>query len=185
MAETSQTRDPSTERPRETGQARYADDGAYPSDAGDVVRGISRLACAWAQASAHALFDTVAVVNDVAADVTDSVLGSVTPSSAARGAPTHNPDGNPPRRGYGDRRRTQYAGGRDHGQAPVVDQVNSSLSRALRGAADAISRAADEFSRLYDQDRETAPPEPATMRARRAQSPSSAASEPQQEPPAA
>lgn len=132
---------------RGASRARYSDDRDYVSGSADVARDLTRLAFAWTQAGAHALFDTVSVVNNLAADVTDSVIDSL--------APGRDEDEN----GDDDSRSSRTAKGRSADSRrsyrrgpPVLDQVNNSVSRALRDAADVISRTADDFTRAYDDE---------------------------------
>lgn len=124
---------------RSASRGRYSDDRDYVSGSADVARDLTRLAFAWTQAGAHALFDTVSVVNNLAADVTDSVIDSLAP-----GRDDEDDD---------DARASSARGRSSRRRGPaVLDQVNNSVSRALRDAADVISRTADDFTRAYDDE---------------------------------
>jgi hypothetical protein len=137
MADSPPERETASELRRGASRRRSADED-YVSTTTDVARDLTRLAFAWTQAGAHALFDTVGVVNNLAADVTDSVIDSLAPRRDE-----DEGDARPAARGRSFSRR---------GGPPVLDQVNSSVSRALRDAADVISRTADDFTRAYDDE---------------------------------
>ena len=145
MADSPPERETANAPRRSASRARYSDDRDYVSGSADVARDLTRLAFAWTQAGAHALFDTVSVVNNLAADVTDSVIDSLAPGRDEDG----DGDDDSPRASKSrsaDSRRSYRRG------PPVLDQVNNSVSRALRDAADVISRTADDFTRAYDDE---------------------------------
>uniref|UniRef100_B0SZY9 Uncharacterized protein n=1 Tax=Caulobacter sp. (strain K31) TaxID=366602 RepID=B0SZY9_CAUSK len=133
-------------------RGRYSDDRDYVSGSADVARDLTRLAFAWTQAGAHALFDTVGVVNNLAADVTDSVIDSLAPSRTDDRDGDEDGDEDDRRSSRARRGRSASARRSSRRGPPVLDQVNSSVSRAIRDAADVISRTADDFTRAYDEE---------------------------------
>ena len=141
MADSPPERETASASRRGASRARYSDDRDYVSGSADVARDLTRLAFAWTQAGAHALFDTVGVVNNLAADVTDSVIDSLAPGR------DEDEDGDTRASASSARGRSSRRRG-----PPVLDQVNNSVSRALRDAADVISRTADDFTRAYDDE---------------------------------
>lgn len=116
-------------------------------DAGETSRGLAHLATVWAQAAAHAFFDTVGVANQLAADVTDSLI-----------------DGLSPVRVTGGNRGSTTADARSD-SVPVLTQVSNSITRALQDAADVISRNAEQFDRA-SRTGETVPPADSSSAAR-------------------
>src|SRR6267154_5740193 len=123
-------------------RANRSDAPAFATaDSGDVIRSISRLAASWTQAGAHLLFDTVGVINELASDVTDSVIDSLTPAIRTKPAAGAGTD-------EGATRASDDRSGRTS-RAPLLDQLNTSVSRALHDVSDVLSNSAAEMGRGY------------------------------------
>ena len=150
MAEPSQSRARTARRQGASRLRADDDERTYGSDTGDVVRDVSRLAFAWTQAGAHAVFDTVGIVNNLAADVTDSLIESLAPARYDEEDEEED-----------DRRRSSRR------RRPVARQVNQSLSRALRDAADVLARTSDDFRSAYDDQVTDSDDDDATIASRR------------------
>jgi len=134
----------SMSRSRRRSFRSQADDDANldAPDTGDVIRSISGLAASWTRAGAHLLFDTASVVNDLGSDLADSLIDSITPARASAQQPAFRSGGGSARASGDPERRWS--------RAPLVDRVNTTVSRALRDVSDVISQTAAEVGRAYD-----------------------------------
>jgi hypothetical protein len=114
---------------RRAGRERRFGDGEPPVlDPGAAGRGVARLASVWTRTTARAFFDTVGVVTQLAADVTDTLVDTLSPVPAKAGTSGPvGPDSNLRR-------------------APMLTQVSDSVAWALQDAADVISRSAEQLN---------------------------------------
>jgi hypothetical protein len=142
---------------RRASRANRSDAPAFAfADSGDVIRSVSQLAASWTKAGAHLFFDTVGVINELTSDVTDSVIDSVAPAIRTKPAATAD-DGSG--RAAGDAAKTS--------RGPLLDQVNTSVSRALQDVSDVLSTSAAEMSRGYEPGPQSAATEASSARQQR------------------
>jgi hypothetical protein len=127
---------------RRAGRERSFADGEPPIlDVGEAGRGFARLASVWTRTTAHAVFDTVAVVNQLAADVTDTLIDGLSPVQARPGA------SGPASAGTRGRR------------VPMVNQVSNSVTWAMQDAADVVARSAEQLNRVFQNSEKATPGE--------------------------